>query len=61
MLLIGIYPSAMSISNDSELRKFIGTVAMRESKILDSIGFAQMEHELIMKIAPSCTPSGTEH
>ena len=52
MLLIGIYSSAMSISKDSELRKFIGKVAAKESKLLDSIGFAQMEHELIMKITP---------
>jgi hypothetical protein len=52
MLLIGIYSSAMSISNDSELRKFIGTVATREFKMLDSIGFAQLEHELIMKVTP---------
>ena len=52
MLLIGIYSSAMSISQDSELRKFIGNVAAKESKLLDSIGFAQMEQELIMKITP---------
>jgi hypothetical protein len=52
MLLIGIYSSAMSISKDSELRKFIGTIAVKESKLLDSIGFAQIEQELIMKITP---------
>ncbi len=52
MLLIGIYSSAISISHDSDLRKFIGTVAAKESKLLDSIGFAQMEKELIMKITP---------
>jgi hypothetical protein len=52
MLLIGIYSSAKSISQDSELRKFIGMMAAKESKLLDSIGFAQIEQELIMKITP---------
>ncbi len=52
MLLIGIYSSAMSISQDSELRKFIGKMAVKEFKLLDSIGFAQVEQELIMKIIP---------
>jgi hypothetical protein len=52
MLLIGIYSSAMSISQDSKLRKFISTIAAKESTLWDSIGFAQMEQELIMKITP---------
>lgn len=52
MLLIGIYSSAMSISRDTELRKFIHTVAANESKLLDHIGFAQLHQELIKKIIP---------
>ncbi len=52
MLLVGIYSSAMSISRDTELRKFIHTVAAKEIKLLDSIGSAQMEQELVMKVIP---------
>jgi hypothetical protein len=52
MLLIGIYSSAMSISKDSGLRKIIDKMAVKESKLLGSIGFAQMEQELFMRITP---------
>ena len=50
MLLVGIYSSAMSISRDTELRKFIHTVAAKEIKLLDLIGSAQMEQELVTKV-----------
>ena len=52
LLLVGIYSSAMSISRDTELRKFITTVTEREIKLLGSIGFAQVEQELVTKIIP---------
>lgn len=52
MLLIGIYSSAMSVSRDTELRKFIHTVAEKEAKLLDRIGYAQMEQELATKVIP---------
>ncbi len=52
LLLVGIYSSAMSISRDTELRKFINTVTEREIKLLGNIGFAQVEQELITKIIP---------
>jgi hypothetical protein len=52
MLLIGIYSSAMSVSRDTELRKFIHTVAEREIEWLDRIGSAQREHELLTKVIP---------
>lgn len=52
MLLVGIYSSAMSISRDTELRKFIHTVAAKEIKLLDHIGSAQMEQELVTRVIP---------
>ena len=52
LLLVGIYSSAMSISRDTELRKFITTVTEREIKLLGNIGFAQVEQELVTKIIP---------
>jgi hypothetical protein len=52
LLLVGIYSSAMSISRDRELRKFISTVATKEIEWLDRIGFAQVEQELIKKVIP---------
>ena len=52
MLLIGIYSSAISISSDTELRKFIRTIAVNESKLLDHIGYAQMHQELVKTIIP---------
>lgn len=52
LLLVGIYSSFMSISRDTELRKFINTVTEREIKLLGNIGFAQVEQELVTKIIP---------
>jgi hypothetical protein len=52
MLLVGIYSSAISISQDSELRKFIGKIAVKEAKFLEGIGFAQMTQEISIKILP---------
>jgi hypothetical protein len=52
ILLVGIYSSAMSISRDTELRKFIHTIAAKEIKFLDRIGSAQMEKELVKKVIP---------
>jgi hypothetical protein len=52
MLLVGIYSSAMSISRDTELRKFVHMVAAKEIEWLDRIGSAQVEQELITKVIP---------
>jgi hypothetical protein len=52
LFLIGIYSTAMSISRDSELRKFINTVVSEEVKLLDNIGFAHLEKSLVNKIVP---------
>ena len=44
MLLVGIYSSAISVSHDIKLRQSIRKLAVKESKLLDSIG---------------CSPHGT--
>lgn len=50
MVLIGIYSSAISVSEDSKLRQSIRTLAIKESKLLDSIGTAHMEQEIIKQV-----------
>jgi hypothetical protein len=50
LVLIGIYSSAMSISQDASLRREIRNLAIKESKLLDSIGSAQMEREVINRV-----------
>lgn len=50
MVLIGIYSSAISISSDEKLRRSIRNTATEESKLLDSIGFAQMEQQILKKV-----------
>ena len=49
-IMIGIYSSAISISEDSELRRSIRKFAIRESKLLDSIGVAHMEKEIQKRV-----------
>jgi|ERR1051325_371125 hypothetical protein len=53
LMLVGIYCASISISEDVKIRQSIRKFAMRESKLPDSIGTAQMERELerrVMKI-----------
>ena len=45
-IMVGIYSSAISISEDSEIRRSIKRFAIKESKLLDSIGLANMEQEI---------------
>jgi len=45
MILVGIYCSAISVAEDSKLRQSIRSFALRESKLLDSIGTAQIDTE----------------
>jgi hypothetical protein len=47
---VGLYYSAISVSNDAKLRKTIRESALRESKFLDSIGKAYMEQEIKSKV-----------
>lgn len=50
LMLIGIYYSGVSISQDSNLRQSIRNFAIGESKLLDSIGTAQMEQEIQRRV-----------
>ena len=45
IILVGLYQSAISVAQDVQLRKSIKTSVMNESKLLDSIGTAQMTEE----------------
>lgn len=51
LLYSGIYSSAVSVSQDSSLRQSIRNLAFKESqKLLDLIGTAQMEQEVLNKV-----------
>jgi hypothetical protein len=49
-IMVGIYSSAISISEDSELRRSIRRSAIKESKLLESIGIAHMEQEIQKRV-----------
>jgi hypothetical protein len=46
LVLVDIYSSAISVSEDSKLRQSIRKLALKETKLLDSIGTAQMQGEI---------------
>jgi len=48
LILQGIYSSAVLISEDTKLRKFVRRFALDQSKLLDDVGTAEME-EVIQK------------
>jgi hypothetical protein len=50
MILLGLYSSAISVSEDIELRKSIRKSTLRESKFLDSMGTAHMDRELMKRM-----------
>jgi hypothetical protein len=50
LVLVGIYSSAISISEDSRLRSSIRNYAMKEANLLDSIGMAHMDQEIEKKV-----------
>jgi hypothetical protein len=50
LLLMGIYSSAISIGMDSALRQSIRAYALREAKLLDSIGIAAMRLEIEKRV-----------
>jgi len=50
LVLVGIYSAATSVAEDSKLRQTIRKVAVKEAKLLDSIGTALMENELQRRI-----------
>jgi len=49
-VLVGIYSSAISLSQDSKLRQSIRKFATEETKLLDSIGMAHMEQEIQRRV-----------
>jgi hypothetical protein len=50
LVFVGIYSSAISVAEDSTLRQSIRKLALKESKLLDSIGGAQMEQEIQRRV-----------
>jgi hypothetical protein len=46
LIFIGLYSSAISLSQDANLRQSIRESALEQSKLLDNIGMAHMEQEL---------------
>jgi hypothetical protein len=48
--LLGIYSSAISISEDAKLRRILRRTALDESKLLDSVGTAYMNDEIQRKV-----------
>ena len=50
LILLGLYASAISVSEDIELRKSIKKSTLREAKFLYSMGTARMENELMKRM-----------
>ncbi|MBV9668718.1 MAG: hypothetical protein JO327_11390 [Nitrososphaeraceae archaeon] len=50
LILIGIYSSAVSVSEDSKLRQSLRSIALKDSELLGSIGTAEMEQQIIKKV-----------
>ena len=50
LVFVGIYSSAISVAQDSELRKSIRGFALKDSKLLDTIGTAQMQREIEKRV-----------
>jgi hypothetical protein len=49
LIFIGIYYSAISLSHDDRVRREIKKFAIQESRLLDSIGSAQLEKDISQK------------
>jgi hypothetical protein len=50
LILVGIYSSAISISQDAKLRQTIKKMAVKESKLLDSIASAEVEKQIVHNV-----------
>lgn len=50
MILVGVYCSAISVSEDAKLRQSIRNYAIKESGLLDSIRMAQMEQQIQKRV-----------
>ena len=49
-IFLGIYSSAIAISEDAKLRRMLRRTALDESKLLDSVGTAYMKDEIQRKV-----------
>jgi hypothetical protein len=50
LMLVGIYSSAISVAQDSKLRRVIRNSVQQQSSLLDKIGTAQMQQEIENKV-----------
>ena len=50
LVFVGIYSTAISVAVDTDLRKSIHRLALKQTKWLDSIGSAQMQQDYITKV-----------
>jgi hypothetical protein len=50
LMLVGIYSSAISVAQDSRLRRAIRKSVQQQSSLLDKIGTAQMQQEIENKV-----------
>jgi hypothetical protein len=50
LILVGIYSSAVSVSHDLKLRQTMRRAATNEAKLVESIGWAQMENEIVERV-----------
>jgi hypothetical protein len=50
LVLVGIYSSAVSVAEDSRLRQSIRNFALKESRLLDSIGMAEMQQGIEKRV-----------
>jgi hypothetical protein len=50
LILVGIYSAAISIAQDVKLRQTIKKIAIKESRLLDSIGFAEVERQIVQNV-----------
>jgi hypothetical protein len=60
LVLLGIFSSAISISHDANLRRQMRRLAIRESKLLDSIGKAQLEEQVRKRVLHTTRLSKSE-
>ena len=51
LLYVGIYSSAVSVANDSELRKTIRRSVQEQTSLLDNIGTSEMERQVLKNVA----------
>ena len=50
LILVGIYSSTISISQDAKLRQTIKKMAIEKSKLLDSIASAEVEKQIVRNV-----------